>query len=622
MERMEPMLSFVKPVLVFVVVWSGILFAQSEQHTFMHPPEEVQAVTKIENAQISWAFNLPDTVFTYNDGTPNGIYGPRKGHALGVVFDLSAMNDAHLKMIDFVHYSDAKLEGPYQYRVLIFDMDNDSLIAVTDTLTAKDANMNPGIEVAVDIGSIGVEGKTGVFIEGLSTTINNNGDTLSFPALMTDTSPLVSETSYYCTSTKDPFKADDPNFTNIFELTQIASNPTNFILDLWVSEGPGGEAFIASKSNTSDVSRYIDGFHIYRGKDIQSLETIASVGPQDRQFLDNEPHVDSSYVYAVSSYKDTVESFRTLSDVYKHPQLYTISEARLDDDGDYQPDRAGEVIAVSGIVNSPNFSSNTHFFLQDQTAGISLFADAFTAGLQVGDSVYVKGTVTQYNGLTEIRPNRNSDLMVLSKGNSLDTLNLAIGDIDESKEGCLIALENVKLTNTESWPAEGSNGRDVTVSKGQSSIPLFIDKDTNLDGYDWNPPSGEIILVGIVDQYTESDIPDDNYSIRPRYQTDFITVTAIQRMDGQKPANYNLSQNYPNPFNPATTIHFALPVKKQVSIDLFNALGQKLKQILYKEMPAGSYQLTINANHLASGIYYYRMQAGEYQATKKMIVVK
>ncbi len=85
--------------------------------------------------------------------------------------------------------------------------------------------------------------------------------------------------------------------------------------------------------------------------------------------------------------------------------------------------------------------------------------------------------------------------------------------------------------------------------------------------------------------------------------------------------DFRLHQNYPNPFNPKTKIIFDLPELKKVRIDIFNVLGQKIKSILNKQIPAGSHQVEFDARDLSSGVYLYRIKAGEYQQVKKMVLL-
>lgn len=85
---------------------------------------------------------------------------------------------------------------------------------------------------------------------------------------------------------------------------------------------------------------------------------------------------------------------------------------------------------------------------------------------------------------------------------------------------------------------------------------------------------------------------------------------------------FELSQNYPNPFNPTTLIKFAIPQSSKVTLKVYNLLGQEVTTLVNKEMKAGSYEVNFKASQLASGIYFYSIQAGNYTATKKMMLLK
>jgi hypothetical protein len=86
--------------------------------------------------------------------------------------------------------------------------------------------------------------------------------------------------------------------------------------------------------------------------------------------------------------------------------------------------------------------------------------------------------------------------------------------------------------------------------------------------------------------------------------------------------DYRLLQNYPNPFNPTTIIKFSIPERNQVTIKIYNALGQLVKNLVNGEYNSGTYRVSFNATGLSSGIYFYQISAGNYQATKKMILLK
>ena len=100
----------------------------------------------------------------------------------------------------------------------------------------------------------------------------------------------------------------------------------------------------------------------------------------------------------------------------------------------------------------------------------------------------------------------------------------------------------------------------------------------------------------------------------------------IVQQDIQSPEEYYLAQNFPNPFNPSTKIKYSVPQSSQVVIKVFDVLGNELATLVNEEKPAGTYELTWNANNLPSGIYFYQLSttsgAGDYINTKKMVLLK
>lgn len=88
------------------------------------------------------------------------------------------------------------------------------------------------------------------------------------------------------------------------------------------------------------------------------------------------------------------------------------------------------------------------------------------------------------------------------------------------------------------------------------------------------------------------------------------------------PTSFALDQNYPNPFNPTTTINYRLAKVSDVQLVVFNSLGQKIKTIVNTRQPAGEYQINFDASDLASGVYFYRIKAGNFVKVNKMLLMK
>ena len=86
---------------------------------------------------------------------------------------------------------------------------------------------------------------------------------------------------------------------------------------------------------------------------------------------------------------------------------------------------------------------------------------------------------------------------------------------------------------------------------------------------------------------------------------------------------YSLSQNYPNPFNPSTKINFSIPKSALVKLTIYDVLGKEKYVLLNEQYPAGSYSVDFNAtNYLVSGVYFYKLTAGDYSETRRMVLIK
>jgi hypothetical protein len=96
----------------------------------------------------------------------------------------------------------------------------------------------------------------------------------------------------------------------------------------------------------------------------------------------------------------------------------------------------------------------------------------------------------------------------------------------------------------------------------------------------------------------------------------------VEMAIGSVPESYELGQNYPNPFNPTTQIVFTLPKSSQVSIEVYNLLGQKVRTLVNETRAAGTYTATFDGAGLSSGVYFYRLNADNQVMTKKMMLMK
>jgi predicted outer membrane repeat protein len=99
-------------------------------------------------------------------------------------------------------------------------------------------------------------------------------------------------------------------------------------------------------------------------------------------------------------------------------------------------------------------------------------------------------------------------------------------------------------------------------------------------------------------------------------------IVGLNEIHQNIPLIYSLSQNYPNPFNPTTAIEFAIPKSEFVTLRVYNILGEEVATLVTKRLTAGSYKYDWDASSLASGVYLYRIKAGDYVETRKMVLIK
>jgi len=99
-------------------------------------------------------------------------------------------------------------------------------------------------------------------------------------------------------------------------------------------------------------------------------------------------------------------------------------------------------------------------------------------------------------------------------------------------------------------------------------------------------------------------------------------VSSVINNENIYPAEYKFYQNYPNPFNPTTTINYSLPKAGNVKLTVYNAIGSRVATILNEYKQPGNYSIKFNASNLASGIYLYRLESGNYNAARKFIILK
>jgi len=146
----------------------------------------------------------------------------------------------------------------------------------------------------------------------------------------------------------------------------------------------------------------------------------------------------------------------------------------------------------------------------------------------------------------------------------------------------------------------------------------------------WKRTDSGFVFKG--DYYEDTTITDSySHSIETDHLEEHVVVNVIpyskltsvkSPSESSIPGEYKLFQNYPNPFNPSTDINYQIPKQSHVVLKVYDILGNQVAVLVNKDEPAGKYSVNFNASKLSSGIYFYRMNAGNFILTKKLMVLK
>ncbi len=282
--------------------------------------------------------------------------------------------------------------------------------------------------------------------------------------------------------------------------------------------------------------------------------------------------------------------------------------------------RYGDGIGVYGTGNdvklyvSGTFTNRIAEFTFDgenlsQTArAINIPADAANASI-----IRIPGTDHAWiNGRDEIARKINIQTGEILATIPASFLSMSYGDLD-------LAYHNGRTIMVTGVPGTESHifkFIDVT----DAANPVLLAETVNPDGASVNS-----FRVGAVSINQEDDIAfvvATNVGVAAFDITGVYEVSISIDSDDQLVSEFALKQNYPNPFNPVTNIEFSIPAASHVEISVYNMLGQRMATVVNQNMSAGVHTAQFNAASLSSGVYIYRLQAGDFVQTRRMMLVK
>lgn len=311
-----------------------------------------------------------------------------------------------------------------------------------------------------------------------------------------------------------------------------------------------------------------------------------------------------------------------------------------------------------------NQTSPRRVYIQNGTgpfSGLWLSGNA-TDALRKGDRVRVKGTVEENFSVTRINILTTSNITVLNQGNPLPPVEILPtsilanskqdGDTTIEKWESVYCRFNTPVTITCINAGIGlacTSGEPLIDTTFRRNFGEILVKDAsntearielqdgnhkftnNWDG-NGNSPSLTLLTKNDIIDYTEGILyfAFSNYKLTPRKNSDFGAVTPVgisNSVTEFNPESFELSQNYPNPFNPSTLISYNIPVSGSVNLKVYNMLGKEVMTLVNTVAPAGTYSVRFDGSSIASGVYFYKLEAAgkdgqKFVMTKRMVLIK
>jgi hypothetical protein len=299
----------------------------------------------------------------------------------------------------------------------------------------------------------------------------------------------------------------------------------------------------------------------------------------------------------------------TISPSDNPAQTFTLAQITgLDATG--TPDSIGVNVVATGTVYGVNMRpTGLQFTIRDATAGIQVYSTTRNFGYTVteGDSVFVKGQVDFFNGMTEL--NFLDTVYKIGTG----TLKQAqqVQNLDESTENDLVRLNNMQVVNQSAWtPTGNANGFSVKITDGVDTFELRIDEQVNL--FNDPVPVGRFDVIGIGGQSDASSPYTSGYRLFPRYRQDIILINGINDK-----SNVTSLSVYPNPAKSYFVVRTGLDETEMMNANLFvfDITGR-----LVASTPATEANVVMNTSTFSKGLYTVQLVSGTKTTNAKISI--
>ncbi|MCK4595957.1 T9SS type A sorting domain-containing protein, partial [candidate division WOR-3 bacterium] len=320
------------------------------------------------------------------------------------------------------------------------------------------------------------------------------------------------------------------------------------------------------------------------------------------------------YTLTITNVEDVAGNPMPGDTTYFWGGISTIASAREDLDSDFIPDKKGDIITVEGTATVEWYIiSSSACFIQDVTAGINIYTPGDDPGILRGDIARVAGEVAQYTGTTEIK--NLARFEVIGQAGVPSPYTVLLSEFGEDNEGSLIRVENVYYAGGDAWPGTDSSANMLITNDTESdTATLRVYYKTDIDG---SPePSWPIDIVGIIDQYDNSAPYDSNYQILPRDMGD-LTEVGIE-----EECHFISLNNIENPIRNNTQISFTLSKESNISLKVYNMLGQIVTELTKGKYNVGEHAIEWNTENIPTGIYFINLATGQLRKTQKAVILK
>lgn len=285
--------------------------------------------------------------------------------------------------------------------------------------------------------------------------------------------------------------------------------------------------------------------------------------------------------------KTSVDSAGFLAPILDNPKLYVatpVGYARQNGPDGYTPLHLNKTFTVVGVVSAPPrvFSTTrTSMYIQDETGGINVYYSGSYIDFNEGDLVRIKGTILIYNGLTEISPSSNSDIVLLGRSSAPEPYDIPQGHrLAEHLEGLLVKVTGT-VANT---PYSSGSGKAFTIYSGTAPIDVYAYNTTGID-LSGVVPGSVYTIYGIVGQYDATEPYTSGYQLLPRFQSDIVSVTPPGT--GEE-LTLKTSPKVFSPFlGEAVRLEVSVEPGTIYNLKIFNSTGKLVKTLaLNKTVPA------------------------------------